>query len=103
MRYLTLAEVVEIDVLHPHPSALEQTQAGAMQQDGHEAGSTAELTDHSPYFVAGGHNRQSHGLLGSDDVVEPGQIPLEDGAIEEQKRTQCLVLCGRGDVAIDGQ
>jgi len=35
----------EVDVLNPQPSALEQPQAGAIQQDGHETGSTAKLAD----------------------------------------------------------
>ena len=43
----------EIDVFHPQPSALQESQARTIQQDGHEAGSAAELTDDRPHFVAG--------------------------------------------------
>src|SRR5207244_11777060 len=47
----------EIDILHSEPSALQEAQARAVQQDGHETGSGAELTANGPNRVAGEHDR----------------------------------------------
>src|SRR5437667_2093573 len=93
----------EIDVLYPEPSALQKTQAGAIQQDGHEAGSAAELTENRPHLVAGEHDWQSSWPPGPHDVVEPGHLLLKNLAIEEEQGAQRLILGGRGDVPLDGQ
>ena len=46
----------EIDILHSEPSALQEAQARAVQQDGHETGSAAELAENGPHLVAGEHD-----------------------------------------------
>ena len=94
---------VEIQVLHPESSALEQAQARAVHQDGHEAGSAAEPLDHSAHLVAREHDRQPNRPPGPHHVVEPGHLLLEDLAIQEQQRAQCLILGRCGDVALDGE
>ena len=46
----------EIDVLHAEAGTFEETQAGAVHENRHEAGSTAELTDDGPHLVSGEHH-----------------------------------------------
>ena len=93
----------EIDVFHPKPSAFQETQAGTIEQDGHEAGSATELTDDRPHFVTGEYDRQSHRSPGAHDIVEPRQILPKYFAVEEEQGAQRLILGGRGNVALDGQ
>ncbi len=54
-------------------------------------------------FVTGQHHGQAGGPLGTNDVVEPGQLLREHLAVEEEQRTERLVLGGTGDMALDGQ
>jgi hypothetical protein len=64
----------EINVLHPESCALEKAPAGSVQQDGHETVSPPELSEDRTHLVTGQDHRQAGGPLGTDDVVEPGQI-----------------------------
>jgi hypothetical protein len=41
--------------------------------------------------------------LGPDHVIEPGQVLVQDVAVEEQERAQRLVLGGGGNLALDGE
>jgi hypothetical protein len=56
-----------------------------------------------PDFFSGEHDGQPSGPLRSHDVVEPGQVLLEDIAIEKEDGAQGLVLGGRGNVLVDHQ
>jgi hypothetical protein len=74
----------EIDILHSEPSALQEAQARAIQQ-GHEAGSAAELTENGPHLLAGEHDWSSHWPPGPPNVVEPGHLLLENLAMRKSR------------------
>jgi hypothetical protein len=83
--------------------ALEEAQAGAIQQDRHEPRCAPQLTEESTHLVSARDYGQADCLLGPDHVVEPGQLLAEDVAVQEEERAQRLVLRGRRHVARGGQ
>lgn len=47
------------------------------------------------------HHRQALGPFGLDDVIKPRQFDLQNLAIQEQNRGQCLILRRSGNLALD--
>lgn len=66
-------QALEVDVLHAQPRALEQPQARAVEQRGHELGCAVELVEECRDLVAGEDDGQPLGALGADEGVEPGR------------------------------
>jgi len=93
----------EVDILHPEVRAFEQPQAGAVEEHGHQAGHAVHLEEEGPNLLPGEHDREPRRALRPDHVVEPWQVLLEDVAIQEEERAQCLVLGRRRHVALDGE
>jgi len=93
----------EVDVLGSEPSALEQTETGAIEQERHEPVSAMELAEDGSQLVTGEDYRQADRALGPHDLVEPWQILAEDLPVEEEQGAQRLVLCRGGNLALDGQ
>jgi hypothetical protein len=81
--------------------ALQQAQAGAVEQDRHEARHAVHPLRHGTDLFSGEHDGQPSRPLRPHDVVEPGQVLLEDIAIEKEDGAQGLVLGGRGKVLVD--
>jgi hypothetical protein len=79
---------VEVHVLHAQAQGLQEAQAGAVQEQGQEAGRPVEPVDDGLHLLAGQHRRDPLGILGPHDVVEPRQLLLQDLAIEEEQRAQ---------------
>jgi hypothetical protein len=95
----------EVDILHAQAQALEQAHAGAVQQAQHQAAARGlrDLQPEAGDLVAGEDDRQALGLLGAHDVVDPGQLDLQGGSVQEQQRGQGLALGAGADVALGGQ
>jgi len=93
----------EIHVLHAETTALENAEAGAIEEAGHEPRWAGEPLEHGPHLVAGENDWQSLGSLCAHDVVEPRQVDRQHVTIEEQERAQGLVLGGGGDASLDGE
>jgi hypothetical protein len=74
-----------------------------MEKGGREPGRPVKLGDDQAHLVAGQDGWEPSRSLGSDHVVEPGQVLLEDVAVEEQESVQRLVLGRGGNLALDGQ
>ena len=88
----------EIDVLDSQPTALQQAQARTVQQNRHEPRDAVEALKDGANLMAGEHDRQVLGPLGSDHVLEPRELDTEHLAVEEQERAQRLILCRGGNL-----
>jgi len=73
----------EVHVLHPQAQDFQQAQARAVQEQRQEARRAVEGVDDGLHLLPGQHHRDPPGSLGAHDVVEPGQLLLQDLAIEE--------------------
>lgn len=93
----------EVDVLHAQAAALEQAEAGPVEQDGHEPAHAAEFAKHGVDLLASEDDRQGLGPLRPDDLVEPRQVDTQHRPIEEEQGAQRLVLGGRRDPVLDGE
>jgi hypothetical protein len=91
----------EVDVLDPEAAAFEDAKTSAVQQAHHDTRRPAEALDHGADLLAGEDNGQARRALGSHDLVEPGQLDVQNVPIEEQERAQRLVLRRRGDATLD--
>jgi hypothetical protein len=62
-----------------------------------------DLGKHGADFLGRQDDRQVVRALGIDEVVEPGNLLLEDRAVEEEEGAEGLVLRRCRNLAIDGQ
>ena len=93
----------EVDILNSQTTALEEAQAGAIEQRRHEPLCAVELADDGAHLVAAENDREVSRPLGPDDVIEPGQILMQNVPVEKQKSAERLVLGRGGDPALDRQ
>ena len=94
---------VEVDVLDAEGEALEQAQAGPVQQQAHEARYAAQAREHRPDLGPAQDDRQALGRLGAGNAVEHVDVATVDAREEEHERAQGLLL-GRGADALgDGE
>ena len=93
----------EIDILHSQTGAFEQAQSRPVEKRGHQADRAFQLGDDRPHFVAGEHDGQVLCRSGPHDVFEPGQVLMQNVAIQEQERAQRLILGRCGHAPLDGQ
>ena len=91
------------EVLHAQAGALEQAKPCAIEEDRHEPRDAVDLGEHGADFLGRQDDRQVVRALGIDEVVEPGNVLLEDLAVEEEEGAEGLVLRRRRHLAIDGQ
>ena len=85
----------EVEVLDAQPAAFQESKARSVEQERNQAWHAIHAIDHRPDLVAREHGGKVLRALGSDQVVEPRQLDVENLAIEEQERVEGLVL-GRG-------
>jgi hypothetical protein len=88
-----------VDVLDSQTAAFEQAQPRAIEEGGHEPGRAVQLGDDRAHLVASQHDGEAFRALGPNHAVEPGQVLMQDVAIEEEERAQRLVLGGGGNLA----
>jgi hypothetical protein len=93
----------EVDVLNAQPATLQQAEAGAVQQRGHQRGGAVDARENGAHFLTREHDGDVQGALGAHDLGQPRKIDLEHVAIQEQERRERLVLRGGRDAAIDGE
>ncbi len=76
----------EVDVLDAQAAALEQAQAGAVEQRGHQPRrAVAAGASTARDLVAREHDGSRGGALGAHELVEPRQLGPEDVAVQEQE------------------
>ena len=93
----------EVDVLDAQLHGLEQTQAGAVEQTGDEAGGALHDGEQGGDLAAVEHDGEVFAGTGAHELVEPWQVDVQDFAVEEQDRGEGLVLRGRGAAFGDGE
>lgn len=93
----------DIEVLHAQAGALEQAEPCAIEEDRHEPRDAVDLSEHGADFLGRQDDRQVVRALGIDEVVEPGDLLLEDLSVEEEEGAEGLVLRRCRHLAIDGQ
>jgi hypothetical protein len=105
LRALAVADdemaLAEVDVLDPEAEAFQQSEAGAVEQAGHQSIRAVELVEDGADLVAGQDRREPLGPPGRGDPAEVLERPAQDLAIEEEDRMQGLILGGGGDIPID--
>ncbi len=94
---------VEIDVLNAETEALEDTHAGAVEQQDHELRFALQARHYRGHLVAAEDGGQAFGLTRADHVVEPVEVGLEYVAVEEEDRGQRLPLGGNGHSTLLGE
>ena len=63
----------EIEILDSKAAALEQAQAGPVEERGHEAVGSGEAMEQVRHLRPTEHNRETEGSLGAHDVLEQGK------------------------------
>ena len=76
----------KIDILDPQLYGFEQPQTGSIEQQHNETRGAIEARQHAKDLIACQNDRKMRRSLRADHVVEPGQLLLEDDAIEKQER-----------------
>lgn len=74
----------EIDVLDAEAAALEQPQAGAIEQPRHQPRRSPHVREHEAHLVAREHHRDVRGSLGAHEIVQPGKVACEHLSIEKE-------------------
>ena len=93
---------IEVDVLDAEPEALEDPHPGAVKQQHDELRHALETGKHGCHLFAAENIRQAARLAGTDHVVEPLEVGLEDVAVEKEDCRQGLTLGGdRDSVVLD--
>src|SRR5262245_12778685 len=87
---------IEIDVLHPEPKALEEAEPAPVEQGDSEPLHPVQVLENRRHLVAGEHDGEMRRSSGPDEIVEPQQLGPEHVPIEEEQRTERLILRGRG-------
>ena len=82
----------EVEVLDPQPQALHQTEAGSVEQRGLQPAGAVQVSQHGPDLVPRQHHGQRAADLRADSRVEALEFAVEDVTVEEEERTQRLVL-----------
>jgi hypothetical protein len=83
---------LELDVLHSEMQAFDESQSRSVEQHDHEPLHTAELSEQRVHLLPGEHYGQPLRPLRPDDTVEPAGIAAAYLAVEEQQRSEGLVL-----------
>ena len=94
---------VEVDVLHAQLQALEQAEAGAVEERRHQPSRAGEPRQHGRHLLAAEHDGDVRRAPRANQTVEPRQLHAEHVPVEEQQRTERLVLGRRAHPAILGQ
>jgi hypothetical protein len=83
---------IEVDVLHPQPQGLQESETRTIQQARHHGGRPLQLRQNPPNLGAGEDDRESPGLHRPHHAIDVGQRDPEDVAVEEEEGGQRLVL-----------
>lgn len=94
---------IELDVFDAQADDLDDAHAGTIHEQGHELMDSVEMGQDALDFVRAHDGRLTDGALGADDITEVSRISAKDMSIEEDERTERLVLSTGGDVCVQGQ
>jgi hypothetical protein len=92
----------EIDVFYAEPQTFHQSQAGAVEQVGHQLIGTGDVPNHPHGLFLGQNRRQAFGLWGPDSVGSVERLP-EHVTAEEQRSAEDLILGRRRGLLMNGQ
>ena len=73
----------EVEVFHPQAEALEQPQAGAAHQPGHEAVRVVRLAEDEPPFGLGQDDWQTGRPLGADRAGDDSGVSVKDVSVQK--------------------
>ena len=94
---------LEVDVLDPEPSALQQAETGSVEQGCHDPGRPAEFTEDPCRFLSREDDRHPGRSLRTDNLVQPRQVLAQHFPVQEQQRAEGLVLCRGADARVGGE
>ncbi len=94
---------VEIDILDAQAKAFHQAHARAIEQAGQQAHFALEQRQDSGHFVPRQDRRNPAPAGRTPDVVHPRQLHGQHLAVQKEKGAECLVVCGRRDLALGGE
>src|SRR5512135_1427338 len=94
---------LEVEILDPEPQALEEPEAGSVQEGADQARRAVEAVEHAADLAPAEHDGHAGGRAGPDEVAQRVGRTVEDVAIEEEERAQGLGLGGRADARLRGQ
>lgn len=95
--------LTEIDVFDPEAEGFHEPQAGAVHEEGCEFPWIFEILDDRAHFLAGHDDRWTAFATSGGDVIESELLDAEDVFHEKRHGVECLLLGGRGDVALKGK
>lgn len=90
----------KVDILHPEPAALRESQAGAVQQRRHEPRNSMDPTQDSRHLDLRQNNGNADGCPRADNPVQPLHISPKHFPIEKEESAQGLVLCRWTDASM---
>jgi hypothetical protein len=91
------------DVLYAQAVAFHETQTAAVEQQRHDPRHAGQLAEQGLDLGARQHDRNAVRALSAHEIVEPTDLEVQHLAVQEQQRSQCLVLRRRTDGALDCQ
>jgi hypothetical protein len=84
--------VGEVKVFHSESQALQQAQAGTIEEARHDPVHALERTEQRSDLRSGQHNRQTLRTLGADHLLQPAEVQAEHVAVQKDQRTERLIL-----------
>lgn len=93
----------EVDVLDAQFKTLLQAKPGAIQQRRHECRNARQFAQHTPHLIHTEHDRYPMGLAGSWWLFDGSELDRQYSPVQEQHRTQGLVLRRGGHSLLHSQ
>src|SRR6266446_441397 len=93
----------KVHIFDTELKTFEQPQAGTIQQRCHQPICSAQLIQYLLDFIASPNNRQPLRPLFPNEVTQPGNLLIQYVSIQEQNRTQGLILHRSANVSIHGK
>jgi len=88
----------EIDIFYAQAQAFHEAEGrGVVEKFGEQVVRAGHGGDHPADFIPGHHKRQPGDPLGANEIIHPIGFDVEDLVVEENKRSESLVLSGGGD------
>ena len=95
--------LLEIDVLDTSPRALHEPETCTVEQRSLDPDDAVQVAEHGDHLLPCQHDRESYGVFGAYDVIEPIEALAKHVSVEEQDCGKCLVLSRGAHTALDGQ
>jgi len=94
---------LEVNILDAQAEALQEAQPRAIEEPGHQLVSSRQVGDDLFHLVSGEDGGQVLGFLGPHDADGIDELLAQNVTIQEEQRSEGLILCRSGDVLVYGQ